>query len=122
MTRARCSNHKTNKQLPRGCKTCMRIQLEATIVKRTVRALLAAGYALKTDASEDMDWTTSATTILAEMMETDDEHLLVQRTNVETSWVRFVYGNDGWDVINDYTTDLETVLKPVNDYADRMGG
>jgi hypothetical protein len=36
--------------------------------------------------------------------------------------VRFVYGNDGYDVINDYTVDLEDVLKSVNEYADRMGG
>lgn len=31
-------------------------------------------------------------------------------------WVRLVAGN-GADVISDYTTNLETVLKPVNDFA-----
>lgn len=31
-------------------------------------------------------------------------------------WVRLVPGN-GPDVISDYTTNLETILKPVNDFA-----
>lgn len=31
-------------------------------------------------------------------------------------WVRMVPGN-GPDYISDYTTNLESVLKPVNDYA-----
>lgn len=29
------------------------------------------------------------------------------------SFVRFIYGNSGWDVVNDYGMSLEDVLKPV---------
>lgn len=34
-------------------------------------------------------------------------------------WVRIVPGN-GADVIVDYTANLETVLKPVNDFAEKF--
>jgi hypothetical protein len=37
-------------------------------------------------------------------------------------WVRFIYGNDGWDVINDYTTNLEPVIAGVNALAEKMEG
>jgi hypothetical protein len=59
-------------------------------------------------------------------MEVDDEHLGVfqaaDATGVERvcrpfAWVRFVYGNDGYDVISDYTTSLEAVLAPINDWC-----
>jgi hypothetical protein len=29
-------------------------------------------------------------------------------------------GNNGWDVISDYTVNLEKVLKPINEYADSL--
>lgn len=131
MTRARCSSHKDAKELPLGCATCRRIQLEATIVKKTVKAMLAAGYALQVNDGESVrpdHPTTSSAAIIAELMETDDDYLMVfqpgstgERTE-SRGWVRFVYGNDGFDVISDYHTDLEDILKPVNEYCDRMGG
>ena len=34
-------------------------------------------------------------------------------------WVRLVPGN-GADVLSDYTTNLETVLKPVNEFAEQF--
>jgi len=39
-------------------------------------------------------------------------------TKTPIGWVRFVMGNDGYDVINDYTTNLEKVLKRANQVAD----
>jgi hypothetical protein len=95
----------------------------------TVDALLAAGYLLQTDMQEDPrpeKPTADRAAILAEMMEVDDEFLGVwfghppagdPRSN---AWVRFVYGNGGWDVISDYTMSLETVLAPINAYADSL--
>ena len=35
-------------------------------------------------------------------------------------WVRFVFGNSGYDVINDYSTNLEKFLKPVFEIADKL--
>lgn len=58
--------------------------------------------------------------ILREMFATDDERLLLYRKGRAGGWVSLVYGNDGFDVISDYTTNLEGVLKPANELADRM--
>jgi hypothetical protein len=108
-----------------------RVTVERRIVKKTVDALLAAGYALATDQGDhrfygDSNPTRDRQTILDALCEVDEEHLGVftadEATGVERvvqpfGWVYFVYGNDGPDVVSDYTTNLETVLAPVNDYA-----
>jgi hypothetical protein len=39
----------------------------------------------------------------------------------EFGWVRFIYGNGGWDVINDYTTNLEPWMTNVDAIADQYG-
>jgi hypothetical protein len=121
-----------------------RILIERVIMRRTVEALLAAGFYITVDnegmrgnsddpddyaivSSRDLD------KIMAEVQAVDDEYLLVsrnpdlfdpaKRADAEfafDSYVYFVYGNDGWDVINDYQTDLEDVLKPINDFSDTL--
>lgn len=133
-TTSRCYDHKNSKTLPLACPTCMRIYVEHRIVKKTVKALLAAGYKLQTDLNEDprpAKPTASSTDILAEMAETDDEFLGVFSDAVvdvdghderPAGWVRFVYGNSGYDVISDYTTNLEEVLAPVKAYAETLEG
>ena len=35
----------------------------------------------------------------------------------ERCWVWFVYGNDGWDVVCDYTINLESIIDPIIEYA-----
>jgi hypothetical protein len=57
------------------------------------------------------------------MFTVDEEKLLVRKTaNSRTfdGWVFFVYGNNGPDVINDYTTNLEPALVKTNALADRL--
>jgi len=126
MTRLRCASHKNSTMFPEGCATCVRIRLEGRIVSKTVTALLTAGYKLRVNDGESIrpdQPTSSSVAILEQIMEVDDEYLEAHKGgSKELSWVRFVYGNDGYDVINDYTVDLEDVLKSVNEYADRMGG
>ena len=108
-----------------------RIRLEQRIVRKAVKALLAAGYALATEQGEHRFYGPSrpslkASEVLADCCETDEEYLGVfkaEQANGTTyhvqplGYVYFVYGNDGWDVISDYTTNLEPVLQPVLDYA-----
>ena len=42
---------------------------------------------------------------------------LIIQIMIERSTV--VYGNDGWDVVNDYTVNLESVMKRANLIADK---
>lgn len=95
-------------------------QVERRIMKRCVKELLAAGYQLSVFDGEEITVrrSTDRKAILAAMRTTDDDYLYVyQGADKKIGWVRFVYGNDGPDVICDYTTNLEAALKPVNDYA-----
>lgn len=124
MNKPRCSRHKDEAKLPTLCSTCQRINVEQKIVKATVNALLNAGYTLNVDNGGDepelQTPTADPKVILGVLMEVDDEHLLVYEAATDpraTGWVRFVYGNDGYDVISDYTIGLEDVLKGVNEYA-----
>lgn len=126
MNAPRCYDHKDRETFPKACHTCQRIAIEQEMVTKVIDALLAAGYFLSTDIQEDArpaKPTNDRTVILAEMMEVDDEYLGVYRANehlTPVSWVRFVYGNDGYDVVSDYTTNLEEIMKPINEYADSL--
>lgn len=129
MDAPRCHDHKGRPEIPRACSTCQRISIEQDIATRTVDALLAAGYALQTDMMDDprpAAPTRNRDEILAELMLVDEEFLGAfelgrkDRDKRPDGWVRFTYGNDGWDVMSDYTTNLESVLAPVNAYADSL--
>ena len=126
MNRPRCNQHREANRIPVSCQTCVRIAVEQRIVKRIVDALLAAGYSLQVndgDYPRPSEPTRNRTEILKELMEVDDEFLAAfHREGEREGWVRFVYGNDGYDVINDYTTNLENVLAPVNAYAETLEG
>lgn len=135
----RCYDHKTRETLPSLCHVCQRIAVEQDIAERACKALLAAGYRLAVHNGEDDDATvvsydakdglqSSVERVLGLMFATDDEYLfaykveraIVPDDNRPDAWVRFVYGNDGYDVISDYSMNIDTFLKPVNDYADTL--
>lgn len=123
-----CSDHQREKhiEVPRGCPTCTRINIERDIVLKTLVTLLAAGYSLEWDYINDENDgdekpLNDFTLLKAQAMACDDEHLYVYSPKGHrVGWVYFVYGNDGWDVINDHTLSLEEVLAPVNEYAEKM--
>lgn len=125
----------------------IRFKVEEDIVRMTIVALLRNGYTVTYNDTEEDVHTESpccygdggkpshhhaaAERMLAVMQTSiegqgkcwavDDCHLFVRDGNGNRKgWVRFVYGNDGWDVMNDYTTNLEDVLKEVNAYADSL--
>jgi hypothetical protein len=100
-------------------------EVERRIMKRTIKELFASGYQLGVNDGEEVTirHSTDARAVLAALRTTDDDYLLVYRGDgAQVGWVRFVYGNSGPDVIADYTTNLETVMRPVEAYADRFEG
>ena len=97
---------------------------ERAICRKAIRALHAAGYTLRVDAGEG--WETprvapgeGCDTLMRALFNLDEAWLCVfaPLANKHFAWVRFVFGNDGWDVISDYTTNIEATLAPVNEYA-----
>lgn len=131
----RCYDHRERAEFPVLCATCQRIRVEQRIVTKTIDALLKAGYALYVDGQGDDNRpeqpSTSYTDVRAEVQETDDDYLMVFKPDAANrepqhvgytciGYVRFVYGNDGYDVISDYSCNLEDRLKPINAFADTL--
>ena len=100
-----------------------RIAGERAVGRRVVADLLVAGYTLTVDNGGDgrpeVYKSTSFKAVTNGMMLTDEEHLIASK-NGKRSWVFFVYGNDSWEVICDYSTDLEGVLKRAFAMCERL--
>ena len=103
----------------------MRIEVEKKIVGQFVRDALAADHRLSVsfergyDLDEMVIASTDYETIMKEAFDADDCHIFVHDADGPTienglliadGWVYCVYGNDGWDVISDYTTNLEPLM------------
>lgn len=101
----------------------MRQIVEREIAEAAVTSLLAAGYLISVDNGDnngreyELRKSGSKRAILKAMFKTDHDHLYMSRQVTMSwnqgwnqGWVRFVYGNDGWDVISDYTANLESLV------------
>jgi len=99
-----------------------RLLVEKTIVSKVVSAALAADYDLTVnDGEEDtIQQSDNHKEILKALFTTDQDTLyLFNDKGLQVGWVDFIYGNDGWDVINDYTLNLEELLKPILSWIDK---
>ncbi len=96
--------------------------IESQIITATIYALVSAGFQLSVFDGEEtvVSRSTDMVVIQAAMRTTDEDYLYVYRIDDSPhyGWVRFVYGNDDIEVINDYTTNLEEVMAPVFDMID----
>lgn len=110
----------------------MRQIVEREIYTAVITELLKAGFSLSIDNGDnsgtpdqryEIENSTDKAAILKAMYLTDED-MLYARSNRVNGWVRFIYGNDGWDVINDYSVNLEEyitkglVQKTVDKYSD----
>ena len=99
-----------------------RIEVERKIVRRAVLDAISAGYTLNVDYG-DGDVLSKPTSerkeIMDAMMQGDDDRLFYHKDGKHVGWAWFVYGNDGYDVLSDYTVNLETVLAGANKLAER---
>jgi hypothetical protein len=106
----------------------IRQTVERTLVRACVNSLLVAGFALSVNDGSEFVLQNSRNrdAIFAALFSTDEDYLVTHKTPQcsdgapSSGWVRFIYGNDGHDVINDYTTNLEPWLGFVNRLADRI--
>ncbi len=95
----------------------MRQEVEKKIASALIEDGLKAGYLIGVDNGGDemeLKPCNDKETILKAMFLTDEEHLIFDKDGKQTGWVFFVYGNDGWDVISDYSVNLEHVMTGAN--------
>lgn len=109
----------------------MRQRVERIIARRLVMDAIRAGYALNVNNGGEDDElkepSTSVREVMAAMMGADDDrvHVYVKSDSsvwIHFGWVWFVYGNDGYDVISDYTVNLEPIMTGADALADKYGG
>ncbi|AVJ51044.1 hypothetical protein PBI_PAJAZA_53 [Microbacterium phage Pajaza] len=90
-------------------------KIEATLVRKVIRALKAAGNpVVKVDDGEELIKTSTEKEILEAAFSVDEARLCTKNG----SWVFLTLG-EGWDVICDYTVDLEEALSPIYEYISR---
>ena len=62
--------------------------------------------------------------IIAALFSTDEDYLYIHRPGgvyvPHIGWIRLIYGNNGWDVVSDYTVDLDDWLAPITALAERL--
>jgi hypothetical protein len=96
--------------------------IERKIVGQVIDAAFANGYFVWIDNGGDDDeiiFCTTADDAKREIMQTDEEylHLYKVEDGVQKGygWVWCVYGNDGWDVIADYSAEgpISKLVDPI---------
>lgn len=100
----------------------LRIACEKKIAEFCIKALIKAGYSMKVFDGEEVVTGKLKAPIktLNAMFSTDEDILMVFKDDEpeQFGFVSFIYGNDGFDVIHDYSTNLEPVMKSVCEYAE----
>ena len=99
-----------------------RQKVEQRIASRAVSALLAAGYwlAVRQGDEDEQPATREKQDVMKLLGECDEDRIMVYTDFKLAGWVHLVYGNAGWDVITDYTTNLEPQLIPASQYAETL--
>lgn len=97
-------------------------EIEKEIAKLAASGLIDAGFKISVFDGEEITLkpTTNIESILEAMFTTDEDYMFVHasETGERVGFVRFIYGNDGWDVINDYSSSLEYALVQANKLAE----
>jgi hypothetical protein len=108
----------------RGAKdTAQRIVTEGRIARKIVDTMLSFGMTVGVNDGEEtvLKRSTSVNDIMQALFSTDEDYIIGYGPDgKKVGVVYLVYGNSGWDVINDYSTSLELVMQPVNNYADSL--
>ena len=105
--------------------------LEIQVMQLTIKTFLEAGFALSVFDGEEYPvfGSTDAEKIFEAMYSTYQDYLMVHKIvdrNVTDQEGQafgrlfFVYGNDGWDVINDHTVNLEPWMAPIENLIDQL--
>jgi len=92
----------------------MRRMVEREIATAIVDSLLAAGFRISVDNGDDRTSPyRDQKTIMKALFYTDEDRLFVYKDcdgDNWFGWAYLVYGNDGWDVLSDYTVNLEKFI------------
>lgn len=101
-----------------------RIRIEADVIDKIVTRLIATGrwVPASVDYGDDPVPVKTSEDVLREVFSVDQAHVYFHSTDgVHQRWFFAVLGNDGWDVINDYSgydDDFSAIIEKVTDEAE----
>jgi hypothetical protein len=96
-----------------------RQRIEHTIARKVVSALLLADYAISVDNGDELALQAPSlkkAKIMKALGSTDEDTLFVYGENRKiVGLIYFVYGNDGYDLISDWTNcdQLNFIIEPI---------
>jgi len=91
------------------------IKIENKIIHRCLRELIYThGFGCTVEYIHN---SRSITKLFNLIRDLDEAELIIKKGN-ERGWILFVMGNDGYDVIADYTTNIEKYMAPIMKYAE----
>lgn len=103
-----------------------RISIEATIVCKIVESTLNQGYSVSVwngGEEPEIEKSRDLKAILDSTCLCDEEILsFYGNDGMAYGHIRLIYGNDGWDVVADYSDNAHTeqVLAEAQEYAEKM--
>lgn len=99
-----------------------RHSIEKQIAIAAAQGLIDAGYSVAVYDGEEIaqEDTTDINKIKDALFATDEDHLMAYKDGSLRGSVSLIYGNDGWDVMADYSTSLEPALLAANELADKL--
>lgn len=90
-------------------------------IRKIVMAAIANGLSVGVNDGEETVLTHSKNvpTIMRALFSTDEDYLLFYKENEKGhfAWVRLIYGNGPDEVVNDYSTNIEYIMKPINEWV-----
>ena len=103
--------------------TKQRIKIEKQIAHKIVSDALAAGYALSVFDGEEYQCEKSMDfdTVFGALFSSDEDVIEFHLADKKTASVILIYGNDGYDVIHDYSPSLGPVLEGATLLSDALG-
>lgn len=95
---------------------------ERRIARRLVIRLLKEGFDLSVFDGEEtvVHKSEDANAVWDAMGSTDMDYIHVWKANKHVGWILLIWGNDV-DLISDNTTNLDEILKPIEEWAERLG-
>lgn len=99
-----------------------RILIERLVIRTAVASIIDEGKSVTVyheDEQSDAVRSRDIDAIMAEVGACDCETLAVFTPGIlgRFGWVRLIHGNDGWDVMQDYTTNLGLILNKADTLA-----
>jgi hypothetical protein len=97
--------------------------IERRIIETIAKDMIAAGNSVSVHDGEEVTVSKSidVNAVVNATMTVDEEHLIVHdNTGTRIGSIFLVYGNDGWDVVNDYSVSLKALLMNATKVAAKL--